>query len=257
MIWIVSVALILVLNIGSLWNVEAFYPSDMMIATVLDPTSAAVTRDVFTLLRSIRLNGGSLNDATIVVAIALERNTTLMDETALLGQLHALDVEVIFIDQVPFPKPKTLNKFSTFSFFDPLRYHYFLWLDADIFVANDPMPYLSHFHTSPGYIECTPEFFNYLKRYPNLNETAVLWNTAMSQLRTIGEGDDVPMGVCNTGVLLFDAMSLQRFMSILPEAERQIDALNVKERDRFIDSLYFVAAVNMASIHVHPFQYTY
>jgi hypothetical protein len=61
-----------------------------------------------------------------------------------------------------------------------------------------------------------------MRRYPQLNDTSVVWNQAMSQLRTLGEGADVPMGVCNTGVLYFDVMALQRFLAVLPEAATQV-----------------------------------
>lgn len=67
---------------------------------------------------------------------------------------------------------------------------------------------------------------------------------------------DVPVGVCNTGVLFFDVMVLQRFLHVLPEASAQVDALNPFIRDRFIDSLYFVAAVNKANLAVEPFSYS-
>jgi len=36
----------------------------------------------------------------------------------------------------------------------------------------------------------------------------------------------------------------------------QVDALNPFVKDRFVDSLYFVAAVNAAEIDVHPFSYS-
>jgi hypothetical protein len=160
-------------------------PEKLMIATVIDPTSHEVSRDAFTLLRSIRLFGGSLNNATILVCIALSKGESTDDYSAIIEELHALEVEVDFIDQPEAPKPKTLNKFSTFHKFDPLRFAYFLWLDADVLVFKDPVPYLS-LHAKPGLIECAPEFYSYMRRYPELNETSVVWNNAVGELRTIG-----------------------------------------------------------------------
>jgi len=35
----------------------------------------------------------------------------------------------------------------------------------------------------PGHIECAPEFYSYMRRYPQLNDTSVVWNQVPSHVR--------------------------------------------------------------------------
>jgi len=117
-------------------------PKDLLISTVIDPTSFEVSRDALTLLRSIRLFGGRMNEATVLVSIALEPGGSMDEHAGLMAELHSLEVEVDFIEQPLAPRPKTLNKFSTFHKFDATRFAYFLWLDADVLVMEDPLEYV-------------------------------------------------------------------------------------------------------------------
>lgn len=86
-------------------------PSRLLVSTVVDPTSELIIRDALTLLRSARLFGGSLNEATFMVCIPVENNAPYVDTTGLLLVLSSLDVEISFVSQTQHPLPKTLNKF--------------------------------------------------------------------------------------------------------------------------------------------------
>jgi hypothetical protein len=243
-------------------------PSRLLIATVIDPSNDEILRDSLTLLRSIRLFGGKMNEATIIVCIMLDNDEnvfidkTIIDDNgnridSLLDTLiHILDVKVVFSKSVEKPNSKTLNKFEVFNYFDPLMHDYFLWLDADVVVFNDPLPMLT-VHSYPGQIDCVPEFYDYLRRYPVVNDTDLVWNSMVSSFKHIGDGQFGSHGTCNTGILFFDRLSLSSFLAILPMTINEILSIYDYRNDRFYDSLLFVAAVNMANIPVRTWDKPY
>eukprot|EP01036_Dinobryon_divergens_P022046 gene22046-30280_t len=95
-----------------------------------------------------------------------------------------------------------------------------------------------------------------MRRYPKLNESNILWNSSLSALRVLEDNELVAHGACNTGVLLFDSLSLGRFMKGLSTAinDRAFD--NFYGQDRFLDSLYFVYVVNSMGIEVTLWPYS-
>jgi hypothetical protein len=103
-------------------------PSRLLIATVLDYDEDFIIRDTFTLVRSLRLHGGDLNNATFTVCIPLNFDSpSFYEENGLIYNLTALGVEIAFIKQTQSPLQKTLNKFGAFGVFDSHRFDYFLW----------------------------------------------------------------------------------------------------------------------------------
>ena len=131
-------------------------PSKLLVVTILDTTNNEVIRDGMTLLRSIRLFGGSLSNATIMVTIVYDG--IWQDQDVFIQELIKLRVEIIFTNQSNESGPKTLNKFKSFDSFDSIRFDYMLWLDADIVVFNDPFPYFKR-HIQPGEIYCVPDLY--------------------------------------------------------------------------------------------------
>jgi len=242
-------------------------PEEIMIATVVDLANDGIIRDAITLLRSMRLYGGSINNATFVVCITMRPGYQTIDPN-ILATFTNLGAQIAYIHEVSKPKAKTLNKFKAFELFDYLQYNHFMWLDADIVMFEDPMPYL-HRHMHPGKIDCVPDFYSYMRRYPGLNDTDLMWNrTLLPDTVMIGDQQEVSHGHCNTGVLFFDSLSLQSFLSgldamYLPDSElfdynnrNNIRGANPPMRrrnllaDRFVDSLLFVAIVNKLGIEV-------
>lgn len=270
MIYSIIIYLLIILFIIIKVESISIDPSRLLIATVIDPSNNEILRDSLTLLRSIRLFGGQMNEATILVCIMLDDNDdndifidkTIIDENgnkidSLLHTLiHILDVKIVFSNSVEKPNAKTLNKFEVFKYFDPLIHDYFLWLDADVVVFNDPLPMLN-VHSYPGQIDCVPEFYDYLRRYPIINDTDLVWNTMVSSFKHIGDGQFGSHGTCNTGIIFFDRLSLSSFLTILPSAVNEILSIYDYRNDRFYDSLLFVAAVNMANIPVRTWDNPY
>lgn len=248
-------------------NAIILNPEDILIATVVDLSSPGIIRDAVTLLRSMRLYGGSINKACFVVCITMKPGYQEVDAN-IIATFTNLGAQITYIHEVPAPKAKTLNKFKAFEQFDSLKYSHFLWLDADIVVFEDPMPYLVR-HMSPGKIDCVPDFYSYMRRYPGLNETDLMWNgTLLPDVVMVGDQQEVSHGHCNTGVLFFDSLSLHAFLNGLNElykSDSELFVYNdqnnirgadplVRRRnlmaDRFIDSLLFVAIVNKFNIEV-------
>jgi len=141
---------------------ELIDPKRLLITTILDGGNHEVIRDGLTLLRSIRLMGGQMNFATIMVTVIPVDNWLDQDET--LTELYSLNVEVVFSQPTLSNLPKTLYKYKAFETFDSLRFDYLLWLDADIVIFNDPSPYLLK-HKHPGEICCVPDLYRYLHLY--------------------------------------------------------------------------------------------
>lgn len=94
-----------------------------------------------------------------------------------------------------------------------------------------------------------------MRRYPKLNESNLLWNSSLSALRVLEDNELVAHGACNTGVLLFDSISLGRFMEGLSTAIDDHAFDNFYGQDRFLDSLYFVYIVNKMGIQVTLWPY--
>lgn len=226
---------------------ERINPARVLVTTVIDVSNKEIVRDSLTLFRSIRLFGDTFNNATFLAYITLE--DTYVDTRNLLENLASLRVQWDFIKPVESHVPKTMNKLLTFHKFDALKYDYLLWLDADVVLFRDPMPYL-YAHQYPGQIQCTPDMYNYLKRFPHVNGSNVVWNAAMSEYQLDGQNEYAPHGLCNTGVILFDKLSLATFMGALNETTEYIRSLNPYSKDRFLDSLIFVAIVNRYNIDV-------
>eukprot|EP01041_Mallomonas_annulata_P003963 gene3963-7900_t len=243
-----------ILLVGVIVTGNQINPSRLLIATVLDPYNDEIVRDLFTMLRSLRIKGGSLNAATLLVCIAINSGEIFIDDNNLISNLQDLEVEITFIDQVLSPLPKTLNKFSAFKDFDEWRFDYFLWLDADTVIFDDPIPHI-HAHIYPGQIQCVSDLYSYMSRYPHVNRTNLVWNPALSSFRMLGDGDNTPHGHCNTGVLLFDRMTLHKFLNTLEDVIEDINKLNKFKNDRFLDSLYFVGVVNKLGIDVQIMGY--
>ena len=80
-------------------------PSKIQVITVLDVASQQITRDSFTFLRSLRLLGGTLNNATVTVFIPVVTGDPYFDENDLFSKLEALNVEIGFIEQAKPPAP--------------------------------------------------------------------------------------------------------------------------------------------------------
>lgn len=233
-----------------LWAADAeqrINPSRILVTTVIDVSNNEIMRDALTLFRSIRLFGGTFNKATFLAYITLEDSYT--DTTGLLANLASLRIQWDFIKPVDSKLPKTMNKILTFQRFDGINFDYLLWLDADVVLFRDPIPYL-YAHKMPGQIQCVPDVYNYLKRFPHLNGSDLVWSTAMSEYQLDGQNEYAPHGLCNTGVILFDKLSLATFMGGLNETMEIIRENNPYNSDRFLDSLVFVSIVNRYNIDV-------
>ncbi len=88
-----------------------------------------------------------------------------------------------------------MNKFTAFKKAEEYSgFDFMLWLDADVVVFDDPSNYLTKDH-----LRCTPAMYNYLIRFPGVNETALLWNGELPHFQLHGLSEIVPHGVCNTG----------------------------------------------------------
>ena len=227
--------------------------SRLLVATVVDGSGPDIVRDSITLFRSIRKFGGKLNHATLLACFAVSRIETFVDDS-LLRTYYDMGVAIDFIPRVYQPFPGTMNKYSTFFKFDFENYDYFLWLDADVVVFADPIPLFPDM-SSPGKIYCVPELYNYMVRFPTLNQTDIVWNSKLPPFVLGGDLSVASHGVCNTGMLLLDRLSMSRFRSGLFE-EASVHPLLAYRADRFLDSLFFVATVNTHNIEVIPLPYT-
>ena len=225
---------------------EPIIPRELAIVTVVDTRNEEIVRDAITLLRSMRLYGGTLNEATFVVCFAVQEGLQTVDPNVV-SIFSGLGAQITYIHEVESPKAKTLNKFNAFYHFDRIKFSHFLWLDADIFVFADPIPLLTR-HIVPGRIDCVPDFYSYMRRYPGINTTDLLWNHEMPDVIMVGDNLTTSHGHCNTGVLLFDSMSLSNFLhgldNIVPAIIEQNNKVPLRDRrrnlmtDRFVDSKY-------------------
>jgi hypothetical protein len=222
-------------------------PKQLMIGTVVDTTNAEIVRDAFLMMKSMRYFGATLNDATLVVGITGQPGSN--EDNSVTARVAAIGAQIVFIPQSTAGHAKTLNKFRLFEAFDSTSYDYFLWLDADLVVFQDAMPFL-HLHQYPGSVECVPDFYSYLRRYPNVNTSTEYWNAAQPSFHLLGDGETAPHGLCNTGVLYLDSLSLAKFNSGLQAVLSNTTYMDLHGKDRFVDSLIFTQVVNTLGIEV-------
>jgi hypothetical protein len=95
---------------------------------------------------------------------------------------------------------------------------------------------------------------NYMRRFPAWNHSSVFASSSSPPLPLFSllneqELEPAAHGVCNMGVLLFDTHSLAAFLAQLSSPEL-MRAVQPHCRDRFLDSLCFVLAVNWGGIRV-------
>jgi hypothetical protein len=229
-------------------------PSKLLVATIIDPHVERILKDSKLLFQSIRLFGGTLNHATLLACILVDKDRPFQDDSLIASYLE-MGVVIDFVPRVSNPFPGTMNKFSTLEQYDSSRFDYFLWLDADVVVFQDPIPLLSQrYRSDSSQILCVPEMYNYMSRFPRVNESEIFWNPSLSRFVLADDNLIAPHGVCNTGVLFFNSQSLTIFLATLHSPTlRQL--MNAYPTDRFLDSLCFVAIVNVATLHVEPLDY--
>lgn len=116
---------------------------------------------------------------------------------------------------------RTMNKFATFRYFLDSSYSYFIWLDADIIVLADPLPQL-RLHPAEGQVSCAPELYNYMTRFPVINESELVWNPRLPPFYALAERVKTSHGLCNTGVLVFDRVSIRRFAGAMDAALQEL-----------------------------------
>lgn len=224
-------------------------PQRFFVATVIDLSNDEIIRDALTLFRSIRVFGGSFNNATFIAYLTGETPYADWRHSNLIEELSMLGIKYDFSDSVGPGIPKTLNKYFAFYKFDSSMYDYFVWLDADVLVLRDPMPHLQ-IHMTPGQIQCIPDPYNYLENVPNLNGSRLFWNHKMGEQFLDGNRDFYSYGICNTGILIFDRMSLPRFVAEIEGTFREILELTSRKSDRFLDSAVFSSIINKLEISV-------
>jgi hypothetical protein len=227
-------------------------PSRVLVATIIDPNVERILRDSKLLFQSIRLFGGALNEATLLGCIIIDKEIPFQNND-LINAYTEMGIVVDFVPRFPDPFPGTMNKFSSFKFYDSSKFDYFLWLDADVVVFQDPFPLLD-LRYRKGTISCVPEMYNYMRRFPAVNQSDLFWNPSLSKFILVDDELIAPHGLCNTGVLFFDSQSLSLFLSTLrhPIVPQLMSHYGT---DRFLDSLCFVGIVNLAGIEIEPLDY--
>jgi hypothetical protein len=57
-------------------------------------------------------------------------------------------------------------------------------------------------HLLKGSIDCVPDLYSYLRRFPHVNSTSHVWNPKLPTWELLGFHEIAPHGVCNTGKCL-------------------------------------------------------
>ena len=144
-------------------------PEDVIVSLSIDSSSLEVQREAMRLLTSMQLFGGGLSDCPLFICLKhdVEDVTDTLEiqkrSKNLIEQIQFLDFEKIVITyskSLPHPEyAYSLNKMCAFDVDIPLDHasrqqewfnyfddaKYLLYLDADIFVAHDPLPILSSY----------------------------------------------------------------------------------------------------------------
>ena len=208
-----------------------------------------------TLIRSSLVYGGSLKATNFLVCVALESDVQYKDELNSLIELQHMGIPLTFIHQ-SIGVAKTSNKFTAWFQFDHRKFDYMLWLDADILVLGDPLMEIQKHFNNRNSIMCAPELYDYMVRFPHVNQTALVWNPSLPAFHLLGNGERTSHGVCNTGVIFMHGSLLKDFLQALDLMKVAVNELNPFKRDRFLDSLLFVATVNALGVQITPLPYS-
>ena len=128
---------------------------EVVVSLSIDSSSLEVQREALRLLTSLFLFGGTLKEAHISICINYDEDIPLdvakKESHVLVEQILLLEFENLLIDysrSLPYPEyALSLNKMCAFApnIDDGHEIKYLLYLDADIFVAQDPLPFLQQY----------------------------------------------------------------------------------------------------------------
>ena len=162
-------------------NTKSIDVNRLAIVSVLDFDNEEIVRDTITLIKSYRAYGGSLNNATYFIFIISDNkiiNNTLIIQNLLLNyniSINILNNNYMFGSQNNEIKPqKTLNKYYALNQIDLLIYDYILWLDSDMLILHDFAHQLLSHSFPDGSIDCIPELYSYMRRYPTITHEKLL-----------------------------------------------------------------------------------
>lgn len=171
-------------------------PSRILISITLDENNNEILYEGFILLKSLQIFGKSLKKATVDLCIATDNENI---NPSLILKLQEFNVSSIR-RQHRSQYAQSLNKLCSFE--SPLvsSFDYFLYLDADIFVARDPMPLITAFHKDDSILCGRPwDTFPNISYFPEfLGVPSPFFEYPL--LEVINIGGYTYYGMCNTGM---------------------------------------------------------
>ena len=181
---------------------------DVVVSVALDAGSLEITREALRLFKSLNIFGGELKYARKIVCIS---HDGVFEDDRLLQDLKNLNVsEYHFSPRYSLPeRAPTLNKMCAFNPPGLRKSDYLLYLDADIVIAQDPLPLLSTY-TPLNHSEllCGRPW----NTFPNINQFSNYVGEEIDTpffdyppLHTISEPGLTYYGLCNSGMYFMRA----------------------------------------------------
>lgn len=187
-------------------------PQEVVVSVAIDAESLEIQREGLRLLQSLALFGGMLQEARVSVCVSHSGRDGPRDQR-LLKDLRRMNITDVYFStrfSLPHAAP-TLNKLCAFEPRIMGEGDHLLYLDADVFVAADPLPLLStHAPLNDSTVLCGRPWNvmnGAMEQFPhfvgNIGARADRFDRVL--LETLAAPGTSFPGTCNTGVYFMRA----------------------------------------------------
>ena len=178
---------------------ESIDPNKIVVSIAIDADNPEIQYEALRLIKSLSLFGGNLHKSKLSVCIS---HTGLFENSFLLEKLEIFNISSIYFSKrfSPPDYSPSLNKLCAFNPLIMELNDYLLYLDADIYVASDPLPLLEEYSSN---IQCgrpwTSSVLNVEEFVSFVGPTYYDIIAHRGLLETIQPGGITLQGFCNTG----------------------------------------------------------
>eukprot|EP01041_Mallomonas_annulata_P009520 gene9520-19786_t len=177
-------------------------PNNIVVSIAIDADNLEVQFEAIRLLKSREMFGGTLRYSKLAVCISHSGEFTNLDLLAKLSPFNVTSISYSQRFSLPEFSP-TLNKICSFNPPCMDSNDYLLYLDADIFIASDPIPLLTkYYNNNNSDILCGRPWKSHLELHDFpyfLDEYSSSSSIEKPPLATINGGFTL-YGMCNTGM---------------------------------------------------------
>ena len=254
---LIKISVLLVVILAIVVVKGGVHSSNIVISISIDAGNVEVQREAFRLLHSIQVFGGELKDSRIAVCISYDSDFSYEHLLKKLKSYNITSYEFSLRFSLPSYSP-TLNKLCSFNPKCLADTDYLLYLDADMFVLSNPLPFFSLLNADilcgrPWNSELNIDlFYNFLDNPANYFSSDI-WGL----LETISYDGHTAYGMCNTGMYFMRSKTAKRLHSLALYYLNKLEQIRSDNITTYInDSHFSLSDPRVDSLILWAAQYT-